>query len=139
MIKPPKKNKLNAFTLTELLVVMVIIGILVLLAWPKLTTYVTKARSLEAQVHLKHIHGLEKVYHLNHFKYSNDLEELGYEPEKVRTEEGEGDAFYQITIEEATASSFIAKATAVVDFDGDGQFNVWQINQDKELKEIVKD
>lgn len=32
-----------------------------------------------------------------------------------------------------------AIATAVVDFDGDGIYNVWEINQDKELKEITKD
>lgn len=34
---------------------------------------------------------------------------------------------------------FRATATAVVDFDGDGTYNVWEINQDKELKETVKD
>ena len=28
---------------------------------------------------------------------------------------------------------------AYVDFDGDGEYNVWEINQDKELKEITKD
>jgi len=27
----------------------------------------------------------------------------------------------------------------VVDFDGDGEYNVWEIDQDKNLKETVKD
>jgi type IV pilus assembly protein PilE len=31
------------------------------------------------------------------------------------------------------------KAITVTDFDGDGVFNVWEIDQDKSLKEIVKD
>ena len=34
---------------------------------------------------------------------------------------------------------FVGKATAVVDFDGDGQFNVWEIDQDKSLREVTKD
>ena len=46
---------------------------------------------------------------------------------------------YKIEIVEASNKSFVAKATAVTDFDQDGQFNVWQINENEELKEITKD
>ena len=34
---------------------------------------------------------------------------------------------------------FKAQAVSVVDFDKDGVFNVWEIDQDKNLKETVKD
>ena len=46
---------------------------------------------------------------------------------------------YPIEIVEASEHGFRATATAVVDFDGDGFYNVWEIDQDKELKETVKD
>lgn len=130
-------KKLNAFTLTELLVVLVIMGILILLALPNLMPLISKAKSTEAKMQLKHVHTLEKSYFYMHSKYSDDLQEIGFEQQKLVTEDG--NANYRIEIEEASVSGFKAKATAVVDFDGDGNFNVWVIDQDKNLKEIVKD
>lgn len=48
-------------------------------------------------------------------------------------------ANYRIEIVEAGETGFKAQAISVVDFDKDGQFNVWEIDQDKKLKEVVKD
>lgn len=50
-----------------------------------------------------------------------------------------GAANYQIEITEAGFDGFIATATAVVDFDRDGQFNVWEIDQDNKLVEKTPD
>jgi len=134
-----KKNyiKLKAFTLTELLVVLVIIGILVLLALPSLMPLISKAKSTEAQLQLEHVYTLEKTYFYLHSKYSNDINEISYEPAKLTTEGG--NANYQIIITSATNNSFVAKATAVSDFDGDGVFNVWEIDHEKKLKEVTPD
>ncbi|WP_321515389.1 type II secretion system protein [Marinifilum fragile] len=131
------KKKLSAFTLQELLVVLVIIGILVLIALPNLMPLISKAKSVEAQTQLGHLYTLEKNYFYMYSKYSKNLDEVGFEQEKLVTEDGT--ANFQIEIVEADAGGFKAKATSVVDFDGDGVFNVWEIDQNKKLIEVVKD
>lgn len=136
-IKTLVNKKLKAFTLTELLVVLIIVGILVLLALPNLMPLISKAKSTEAQLQLKHVYTLEKSYFYMYSKYSDSFEDISFEHEKL-VEEG-GTANYRIEIVESSTTSFKATATAVVDFDGDGNFNVWEIDQDKNLKEIVKD
>ncbi|MCT4603605.1 MAG: type II secretion system GspH family protein [Marinifilum sp.] len=131
------KKKLPAFTLNELLVVLVIIGILVLIALPNLMPLISKAKSVEAQTQLGHLYTLEKNYFYMYSKYSPSIEELGFEQEKLVTDNGS--ANFLIEIVEANVAGFKAKATAVVDFDGDGVFNVWEIDQNKKLIEVVKD
>lgn len=135
-----KNNRLlfHAFTLTELLVVLVIIGILVLIAYPNLMPLISNAKSTEAKLQLEHVYNLEKSHFYMHSKYSPDLNEIDYIQEKLVTEEG-GRANYKIEVVSATNNMFKAKATAVSDFNGDGKFNVWEIDQEKNLKEIVKD
>jgi type IV pilus assembly protein PilE len=130
-------NRYPAFTLTEVLVVLIIIGILVLLALPNLLPLITKAKSTEAKVQLEHIHTLEKSFFFEKSKYIKDLSEISFEQQKLSTEGGQ--ANYKIEITEITESGFKAKATAVVDFDADGTFNVWEIDQDKKLTEVIKD
>jgi type IV pilus assembly protein PilE len=140
-MRPPKtllRKRVNAYTLTEILVVLVIIGILVLLALPNLLPLITKAKTTEAKVQLEHVQTLEKNYFYEHSKYSKDLTEIGFIQEKLTTEPN-GHANYKIEISDATNTGFTAKATSVVDFNGNGTFNVWSIDQDKNLKEETPD
>ncbi len=132
-----KTRKLKAFTLTELLVVLVIVGILVLLALPNLMPLISKAKSTEAQLQLEHLQTLEKTYFYLHSKYSDNLGELNFEQAKLVS--NGGNANYLIEVTEATNNAFRAKATAVTDFDGDGTFNVWEVDQDKNIKEVIPD
>lgn len=129
--------KLKAFSLPELLVVLVIIGILVLIALPNLMPLIAKAKSTEAQQQLIFLHSLQKSNFYTHSRYSESLDELGFEQQRLVSQGG--GANYRIEIVEATEQGFRATATAVVDFDGDGAFNVWEIDQEKQLRETVKD
>lgn len=128
---------LRAFSLPELLVVLIIIGILVLIALPNLMPLISRAKATEAQQQLTFLHTLQRSNFYTYSRYSSSLEELGFEQQKPVTDGGQ--ANYLIEVLEASEHGFRATATAVVDFDGDGIYNVWEINQDKELKEIVKD
>lgn len=130
-------KKVNAFNLQELLVVLVIIGILLLLAVPKLMPLISKTKSIEAQTQLKHLHNLQKQHFYIHSKYSADFLELGFEAPETVTQNGNANYVYEII--EATGNAFKATATAVTDFDGDGIFNVWLVDQNLKLTETVRD
>ena len=133
------QKRVKAYTLTEILVVLVIIGILVLLALPNLLPLITKAKSTEAKLQLEHVQTLEKNYFYEHSKYSKDLTEIGFIQERLTTDSKDGRANYRIEIINASNTAFTARATAVVDFNGNGTFNVWEIDQDKTLKEVTPD
>ncbi|HEY9001290.1 MAG TPA: type II secretion system protein [Mucilaginibacter sp.] len=132
-------KRVNAYTLTEILVVLVIIGILVLLVLPNLLPLISKAKSTEAKLQLEHLQVLEKNYFYEHSKYTSDLAELGYIQEKLATDGKDGRANYRIEVIGATNTTFTGRATAVVDFNGNGTFNVWEIDQDKNLREVKPD
>lgn len=130
-------GELRGFSLPELLIVLVIIGILVLIALPNLMPLIARAKATEAQQQLTYLHTLQKSNFYTCSRYSSSLDELGFEQSKLATEGGH--ANYRIEIVDASERGFRATATAVVDFDGDGVYNVWEIDQDRELKETVKD
>ena len=127
----------EGFSLTELMIVLVIIGILVLLALPKLLPIVTKAKATEAKLMLKQVHTLEQAYKYERDRYALQLAEIGFEQEKLVPQGGQ--ARYRIEILNADEKGFQAQATSVVDFDNDGTFNVWVVDQTGAVNEKVAD
>ena len=134
-----RTSKLPAFTLSELLVVLVIIGILILMALPVLMPLISKTRSVEAKQSLKHLHMLQKSYFYEYARFSPTLQSVSFEQEPLVTDGRGGKANYKVEIVSSGVANFLARATAVVDFDGDGQYNVWEIDQDANLTEITPD
>lgn len=130
-------NFVDAFSLAEILIVLAIMGILIMLVVPKQAGVASRTKSLEAQQELKMIHNLQYAYFLQFSKYSGDVQEINYIPHKLLTEGGS--ALYEISIYEASSTSFKAKAEAVQDFNGDGKRNIWEIDQEGQLKEIQPD
>lgn len=135
-----KYNKVKGFTLSELLVVLVIIGVLILMALPSLMPLISKTRSLEAKQGLKHVHTLQKTYFYEYARFGQSLDQIGFESENLSTDpDNPGNANYYIEIVEATPNTYLARATAVVDFDADGQINVWEVDQLGNIREVTKD
>lgn len=127
----------EGFSLTELLVVLVIIGVLVMLAIPIYDNITTRAKITEAKLMLNQVHTLQESYHMEYDQYSDDLKRIGFQQERLITEDGR--ARYVIEIEHAEQNEYIATATAIVDFSNNGVFNVWEINQDGILTERTPD
>lgn len=135
--KIAKKATVKAYSLTEILIVLCIIGILLLMVLPNQTSVIGQAKAIEAQAMLNQVYGLQKSNFYRFSKYSSTLEELGFEQEPT-VEEG-GQAVYKIEIVESSNDSFLARATSVTDLDGDGSFNTWEIDHKKILTEVVKE
>lgn len=134
---PKLASKISGYNLQEVLVVLVIIGILLLLALPNLMPLISKAKSTEAQLQLNHIYNSQTTYFYMYSKYSMDMQDIDFEAPKTVEEDGRSNYRYEII--SATNSSFKARATALTDFDGDGIFNVWEIDENGAPKQIVKD
>lgn len=142
MEKPETKQwkRLKGMTMTELLAVLAIMGILVLLAYPVLSPLFQKARSTEAVNQLKHLCNLEQNYFNVHSRYGKELKAISFQQAALNdgTDQG-GTANYRIEVVEVSKTTFRGRATAVVDFDGDGVFNVWEVDETCNPREIVED
>ncbi len=130
-------KKIPAFNLQETLIVLAIIGILLLLALPNLMPLITKAKSLEAQTQLKALYNAQTTYNYMYSKFTADFNELDFFPPKTVKENGTANYRYEII--SATNTTFKARAEAVTDFDGDGILNVWEIDENGNPKQTVKD
>lgn len=136
-MKKPLSKKISSFNLQEMLIVLAIIGILLLIALPNLMPLITKAKSVEAQVQLKAIYNAEKQYYFMYSKYSSNFSEIDFEAPKTVKENGSANYSYEIV--QSSNAEFKVKATALTDFNGNGVFNVWEIDQNGLPKQITND
>lgn len=130
-------KKVPSFNLQETLIVLAIIGILLLIALPNLMPLITKAKSIEAQTQLKAVYNSEKQYYFMYSKYSSDFNELDFETPKTVKENGSANYVYEII--QANNTDFKVRATAITDFNGDGIYNVWEIDQNGNPTQVTKD
>ncbi len=116
---------------------MLLIGILLSMAIPSKQKVVTKAKSMEAKLALRSLNISQKTYFYEYSKYTANISELDFMPEKTVNEGG--GAVYRLEIVSASGNTYTARATALRDFDGDGVHDVWEINQDGKLTNVTPD
>ena len=129
---------LSGMTLTELLVVLAILGILLLLSFPVLKPIISRTYAIEAKTNLKHLAELQESHYMQSLAFSDDFQALGYEQARLANQDN-GTAHYQIEIVKADRENYIARATSITDFDGDGKFNVWEIDKSGIPRELIPD
>ncbi len=130
-------KKIPAYNLQDTLITLAIIGILLLLAMPYLMPLISKTKSLEAQTQLKQVYNMQLLYSYTTSKFSSDFSEIDFEA--PRTVQQGGTANYEYEILVAGNEGFKARATAITDFDRDGIYNVWEIDENGIPKQIIKD
>ena len=129
MTLPSIRKRFQGFSLMEVMIVVVIIGILAALAYPNLEKYLKRARQTEAKTNLSAIYTAQKIYFTLHQSYTKDINELDLSL-------AQGDP-YTFTIQEASTSTF--KAQAEGNIDDDDVLDTWTIDQDKDLRNTIDD
>ncbi len=122
MTLPSTRKRFHGFSLMEVMIVVVIIGILAALAYPNLEKYLKRARQTEAKTNLSAIYTAQKIYFTLHQSYTKDINELD-----LSLAQG----LYTYTIQEASTSTFKAKAEGNIY--NDDALDTWTIEQNKIL------
>ena len=123
------RKRFHGFSLMEVMIVVVIIGILAALAYPNLEKYLKRARQTEAKTNLSAIYTAQKIYFTLHQSYADDINKLDLSLFQRDP--------YIFTIQEASTSTF--KAQAEGNIDDDDALDTWTIDQDKNLFNTIED
>jgi type IV pilus assembly protein PilE len=110
---PVLRCRTAGFTLTELMIAVVIVGILATIATPSYRAYILRTHRTTAKSALLSIATSQERYYLDHHAYGT-LAQLAGANYPTTSDNG----MYTITIEAADAATFTAKATATVGTNG---------------------
>jgi prepilin-type N-terminal cleavage/methylation domain-containing protein len=134
-----KTRKNGGFTLIELMIVVVIIGILAALALPRFMTSSTKSKQTEAKQYLKEIYTMQRAYLMEHETYALN----GAVADSTQTL-----AFVTICVEimmparysySMTANQAQFTCTATANLDDDPAVDTWFIDDTGKLQNTIDD
>lgn len=123
-------NRQKGFTLIELMIVVVIIGILAALAIPRFMAATTKSKQSEVKGILKQIYTMERTYRQQYNTYwgqgttANSGAPNAFAPIGV---EVTTNALYTYTITTANGTNLLVTGTCSI-LDDDATLDVWTIN-----------
>jgi len=124
------KNSNKGFTLIELMIVVVIVGILAALAVPRFMKAATKAKQSEAKEILKQVHTMQKTYFVEHETYClNGVVASSTSPTAfaILAIEIMPSARYSYTMSVSSPTVFTCTGTA--NLDDDAAIDTWTIDQ----------
>ncbi len=125
------KRKDKGFTLIELVIVLLITLILTGIAIPIYQYFLKRAKGIEAQIALKEIVRLERMYYIDHDRYSGSISDIGFSPMQPLR-------YYKIIIEPISdPNKFIARAEGNID--GDPDLDIWLINEKDIIIHLAED
>lgn len=140
-------NQQKGFSLTELMIVVAIIGILATIAIPKFMSYQAKAKQTEAKNNLVAIHTGEIAYFAENNGYTDDLNAIGFgitgSSQRYFYKIGKSSVgtlppgCTESALDKVSPTEFVA--VAIGNIDGDTTCDVWTIDQDKVLKNVTND
>jgi type IV pilus assembly protein PilE len=102
------RKYMRGVTLTELMIVVVIIGILTAVAYPSYRQYAAKAKRNEAKSALLQIATLQERHYLQNNEYTADMTNLGFPVSDNFLTDSKS---YIVDVTAASASAFSATAT----------------------------
>lgn len=139
MTKKLKSKK--GFTLIELMIVVVIIGILAAMAVPRFFSTTVKTRQVEAKELLRQMYTMQMTYRQQYDSYwGQGLIASAAAPTafaRIGVDIG-STSVYTYVITTATATSFICQATCSV-LDDDPAQDIWQIDEQGSLVPVSDD
>lgn len=115
----PGKRRARGFTLVELTIAILLVGILSTIAIYTYRGLLAKARMTQAKIALRHLVKAETIYYGDHDVYTDDLDKIDFNPLKYD--------FYTISVAlDNTMKNFTGTATGTGSMSGDR----WHVTKD---------